>query len=351
MRRILGLFLTWVLVACAVNSLGAPAALAAPTTQSTYRITGNGMVAVPPARLLDTRTGFDTVDNLFAGAGKVTAGTSAAVTVLGRGGVPDTGVAAVVLNVTGAGPTAPTYLTVFPSGETAPTASSLNLVTGETAANLAVVKVGANGQVNVFNASGATDVVLDVTGYFPSGDSFNAMSPQRLLDTRQASWATTVDGLFQGGGPVQAGSTLELQVTGRAGVPTTGVDAVVLNLTGIGTAPTFVTAFPSGSTAPNASTLNLSPGAPTPNLAIVRVGAGGKVALFNLAGSTTVIADVAGWIPTGSTQSVLREHATSEDAECCRSASLPPVVSRTMVANGSASCGRSCSSSVISNRV
>lgn len=44
-------------------------------------------------------------------------------------------------------------------------------------------------------------------------------------------------------------------------------------------------------------------------------------------------------IPFSSTLSVLREHATSEDVECSRSASLSCVVSRTMVANGSARRG------------
>ena len=32
-----------------------------------------------------------------------------------------------------------------------------------------------------------------------------------------------------------------------------------------------------------------------PNLVVVKVGAGGKISLYNAAGSTHVVADVAGW--------------------------------------------------------
>ena len=35
-----------------------------------------------------------------------------------------------------------------------------------------------------------------------------------------------------------------------------------------------------------------------PNLVVVKLGAGGKVAMFNSAGSTHVIYDVAGWYST-----------------------------------------------------
>ena len=49
----------------------------------------------------------------------------------GRGGLPATGVGAVVLNVTATGPTAQGYLTVYPTGGTRPTASNLNFMPGE----------------------------------------------------------------------------------------------------------------------------------------------------------------------------------------------------------------------------
>ena len=125
--------------------------------------------------------------------------------VVGRGGVPAAGVGAVVVNVTVAGASAAGYVTVFPSGEVRPLASNLNYTAGETVPNLVVVKVGADGAIDLFNAFGTTDVVVDVTGWFPVSGSagFVGVSPARLLDTR--SGGVTVDGAQEAGGGFGSG--------------------------------------------------------------------------------------------------------------------------------------------------
>jgi hypothetical protein len=38
-----------------------------------------------------------------------------------------------------------------------------------------------------------------------------------------------------------------------------------------------------------------------PNLVVAKVGAGGKVSLYNNAGSTHLVADVMGWFPAAAT--------------------------------------------------
>jgi len=111
--------------------------------------------ALPPARILDTRDGA-----------AVGAGGTITPTVTGLGGVPATGVSAVVVNVTVTQPTSPGFLTVYPNGTARPTASNLNFVANQTVPNLVVAKVGADGKVAVFNFAGATHVVLDVVGWF-----------------------------------------------------------------------------------------------------------------------------------------------------------------------------------------
>jgi hypothetical protein len=75
-------------------------------------------------------------------------------------------VAAVVLIVTVAGPTAPSFLTVFPAGDAKPNASNLNFVAGQVVANLVIAKLGAGGRLTLFNLAGATDVIADVAGWF-----------------------------------------------------------------------------------------------------------------------------------------------------------------------------------------
>ena len=230
--------------------------------------------AVSPARILDTRS-----------ASKLGPAAAMGLQVTGQGGVPATGVSAVVLNVTVTEPTATSFLTAWPEGEARPVASNLNYVAGQTVPNLVVVKVGAGGKVDLFNYAGAAHVVADVAGWYgaSAGGLFTPVAPSRLLDTRS-------------GAKVGPGGTQGLQVTGRGGVPASGVSAVVLNVTA--TEPTtggFLTAWPAGEARPLASNLNFGPGQTVPNLVLVKVGAGGMVNLFNSSGATHIVADVAGW--------------------------------------------------------
>ncbi len=71
----------------------------------------------------------------IAGCG---AGQTIALSVLGQGGVPASGVGAVVLNVTVTQRTAPGILIVYPDGVTRPNSSNLNFVAGQTVPNLVI---------------------------------------------------------------------------------------------------------------------------------------------------------------------------------------------------------------------
>ena len=73
---------------------------------------------------------------------------------------------AVVLNVTVTGSTAPSYLTVWPDGSAQPLASDLNWVSGETVPNMVVVKLGSNGNIDLFNGVGSVNVVIDIVGWY-----------------------------------------------------------------------------------------------------------------------------------------------------------------------------------------
>ena len=95
--------------------------------------------------------------------------------------------------------------------------------------------------------------------------------------------------------PVGAGATLRVHITGVAGVPANAT-AVVLNLTADGaTRPTYVTAWPTGQTRPGTSTLNVHSAAPVPNLAIVPIGTGGTIDLYNIAGNVNLLGDISGY--------------------------------------------------------
>jgi hypothetical protein len=121
-----------------------------------------------------------------------------------------------------------------------------------------------------------------------------SITPCRLADTRPES----------GVGPRRAavgpGDTYTLPATGAngqcSGIPADAV-ALSMNVTGLGaTAPTFLTLWPAGAPQPEASSLNLSPGAAaTPNAVVSGLGAGGQLSVYNLQGSAHVIIDVNGY--------------------------------------------------------
>ena len=98
-------------------------------------------VPAGPARVLETRLGISggTIDGLSNGTGQIGADTTLTLQIAGRGGVPASGAGAVALNVTAIAPTAPSFITVSPSGRPLPTASNLNNAPGRTLPNMVIV--------------------------------------------------------------------------------------------------------------------------------------------------------------------------------------------------------------------
>jgi hypothetical protein len=231
------------------------------------------------------------VDNVGPYTTKWGANVTRNVTVAGVAGVP-ADADAVVLNATVTGTTGSSYLTVWPAGQTQPLASSLNWGAGKTIANAVTVKVGSGGQVSVLNAAASTHVIFDVVGYFKAGtgNAFHPLSPTRIQDSRPAPFTegpyTTKWG---------AAITRSVKLTGVGGVPTNAA-AVLLNVTVTGTtASSVLTIWPAGTTRPIVSSLNWSKGLTIPNAVTAKPNASGFVSVYNAAGSTHVIADVAGW--------------------------------------------------------
>jgi hypothetical protein len=273
---------------------------ASTTTHLVVDVTGefpaaSSFTPVVPARLLDTRPagpGIATADGQFLSQGVVAAGTTLQLQVAGRVDVP-IDASAVALNVTVTEPSAAGFVTVFPCGVATPNASNLNFVAGDTVPNAVISKIGVGGKVCLF-ASATTHLIVDVNGVIPKVSGYTALVPARLLDTRPLGpGIATVDGQSLAGGTVSGGTTLELQVAGRGGVPAEAA-AVVLNVTVTGASgPGFVTVYPCGVARPNASSLNYVVGDTVPNAVLSKLGTDGKVCLF--ASTTThLVADVNG---------------------------------------------------------
>jgi hypothetical protein len=234
------------------------------------------MTTLAPDRVLDTRN-----------ATKPLPDSTTVVPVLGRAGVPATGVSAVVLNVTATNSTDAGFVTVWPSGAR-PVASNLNATkVGESIPNQVIVPVGPDGSIRVYTDAGA-DLIVDAMGWFTDASApeisrglFIPVSPYRVLDTR-------------GGARPATDSTVVLRAT-SPGTAAFGRIALAMNVTA--TDPLsdgFITVWPSG-TRPTTSSLNVSPGALTiANHVTIPSGADGAIRL-SASSAMHLVGDVSGW--------------------------------------------------------
>ncbi len=125
------------------------------------------------------------------------------------------------------------------------------------------------------------------------GGEYTPVTPRRILDTRGIDSSLPCN---QSIGVLGNDSSVDVQVAGCGPIPSTGVAAVVMNVTvDAPTASSYLTVWPSGGTKPEVSNLNFAAGQTVPNLVTVKVGGNGKVSAYNLTGSTQVIFDVVGW--------------------------------------------------------
>ncbi|HEY3485402.1 MAG TPA: hypothetical protein VGK49_08450, partial [Ilumatobacteraceae bacterium] len=234
---------------------------------------GAAYTAVGPCRLADTRQ--------RSGITQV-APSILRVVVAGRCGVPaDASAAALTVTVTDT--RALRHLTVFPTGETLPTASNVNWRAGETRANSVLARLGSGGAIDIY-VSNRTAIVVDVSGAFVAADAagagrFTPIEPARVLDTRR-------------GAAVRARSVT--RVARPAGVPGDAV-ALAVNITATEAAGWgFFTAFPAGAPRPNTSVLNVDgPGQTRAASAIVPIAAAG-LDIYAWSGAQLIV-DVTGW--------------------------------------------------------
>jgi Regulator of chromosome condensation (RCC1) repeat len=248
----------------------APNAAVAPTTAQV----GGSLVTVPVRRLVDTRPSGPVRSVLVDASGRV-----------------GTGALAAVLAITVVRPTRSSYLTVYPDGAQPPVALSQSFTAGRTSTNTVVANLSGSARVAVRLAVPA-NVVVDLLGYFTSRDdaqpagSYHPVSPKRIVDTRQRL----------GGQPLAAGGTESLQVAGVAGVPTTGITAVAVNLVTVGsTASGYLTAYPDGQPLPHSASVSFPAGLTIANRVIVGI-SNGRLRVFNAsAGTTQFMVEIVGY--------------------------------------------------------
>ena len=248
---------------------------------------------VAPTRILDTRDGTGGVSAPLA------AGNTLNFKVAGTNGIPATGITGVVLTVTITQPTQYGFITAYSGDGDLPPTSNINFSANQTVPNTIVIPVAGDGTVNFhFTGEGTVDLIADLSGYFTTdsslaGDStYVPTTATRVLDTRDGTGF---------GGPLTAGTPSTLTIAGTAGIPSSGVTAVAINLTDTNaTGDGFLVGWADGAAMPATSGLTFSAGQTNALFAIVPVGADGKIDVyFHGAGTTDVIGDVAGYFIAG----------------------------------------------------
>lgn len=216
-----------------------------------------------PRTIYDTRSGA-----------KLAAGATASFNAVNVGGVPATGVSALMVRVVASGPTAATWLTVYPYGTTRPGVSSVNVAATEQLSNASIVRPGANGQLTVYNAYGNTHVIIEVQGYFTTstGSANGGLVPvtqRRALDTTRT------------GGIIPAGASRTVDLA-PAGIPA-GASAAFVSLTvpPDPTVPGYFVAAPTGVAATTIGVINYENGVYSGNGAVLPLTTDARVTFTN----------------------------------------------------------------------
>ena len=242
---------------------------------------GAVFVPVDPARAYSS----------IGGGGLLSSGQSRNVSVA-PGGVP-AGATGVAYNLTVTNTSQQGWLAVTPQG-TAASGSSINWTqAGQTYANGTQGQIASNAVTVTAGGGGATDFIIDVTGYFVpvgqdggKGTRFTPLAPVRAYDSRDPG----------AGGRLNSSAARTTSMTTGTGVPV-GAAAVVYNLTETETVSGGFLAVAPGGASTNASTINW-----------FRNGqdmANGTVVKLNPAGQVTTAAGGGGNTGPGSTQYVI----------------------------------------------
>ena len=247
---------------------------------------------ITPVRILDTRIGNGL-------AGKLSAHVPQTFTVAGRDGIPSTATA-VTGNVTTTKSTASGAVYLGPDANAYPGTSTINFTAGDVVANGMTTALSKSGTLSaIFLATGGTtDLVFDVTGYFTAdktGDTYHAMTPARLLDTRIGNGLS---------GKVSANSPVTFQVSTRAGIPA-NAKAVTGNVTVVNSTNSWaVYVGPDPVASPQTSTVNFKSGQIQANSLTVELSATGTLSatyISNAGNTTNLVFDVTGYYTADAT--------------------------------------------------
>lgn len=185
------------------------------------------------------------------------------------------------------------HVTAWPADQPKPNASVVNALPGEIRANTQIVAASSGRLlVEVTYGSGSVEVIVDLVGVLKpttlprDGRIVPLPSSRRLLDTREIA------------SPLKPGDVATVRVPRDLD----HVQAMIVNITPVNSAQRgHLTAYPSGTTKPNISNVNVDAAGQTrAAIAIVPV-TGGAIDIFDLAGGHLVV-DMMGYITSATAE-------------------------------------------------
>ena len=232
----------------AVNAAGYGPAV---TVAAHGTATARGVVPLPPARIVDTRTARAVVDPTHPYR----------VTVPGLGGVPKAGATSVQLSVTVLNPSRSGVLRIGPVGVLAQPLAAIAYVTGHTTTATVSVPLQPTGAIAFTPSAGTVQLVADQQAYSaPAGSKLLVTSPQPVAAISDVS--TT------------SGTLLDLSANKSVAATAKGV---VLAIDAYGSSPAALTVWPDGSVAPAVRHVTVTPYASGTNTIIVPLSAGHRL--------------------------------------------------------------------------
>jgi hypothetical protein len=202
--------------------------------------------------------------------------------------------------------------TAVPAGST-PSTSNVNVRPGMVKAGLAIVPVGDDGRIHLFNYQGSMHLAVDVLGYLETGAPSTTRagrmiplaSPFRVFDTRAAAFGNAP----LGNGSAEDWSFKAFSQSVKLGGAGLGKQSALIgNLTGTdlrrvqagSPVTTYMTLYPGNIARPTASNINVPEGENVPNMSLLKFGPATRdgvtdpyvVQAYNHAGSIHYLVDV-----------------------------------------------------------
>ena len=180
-------------------------------------------------------------------------------------------------------------------------------------------------------------IAIAATGTPTSTEEFVGIQPVRVLDTRSGAGGPVG---VPAAGPIGPDTTINVKVGGANGIPDDAL-SVAANITidSDATLPSFLTVFPTGTARPLTSASNAEPGLVVANSAILKLGTGGQVSVYNQQGQVNVIIDITGYfVASGNKVVVVPPTAPGETTTTAASTTttttpVPPTVTPSITTN------------------